>query len=886
MENTYYENIYAQTLDNCTAAVVSFNYKGDVLFFSQSAEVLWGYSQEEVLNKPLQSLILPEYLTNIQKYFNNQAFTNTEPYIEIVRKDGKKVPTLIATSQALDANQNIVFTAFFIDISKQKQKERDIESNLTLLKQKNLSLEREIEQMKEEKLLYEGVLNTSIDAILVINEDGIIEKVNTPTERIFGYSLQEMLGQNISMLMPEPYASEHDNYIKQYKITGIKKVIGVGREVEAKRKDGSVFPVEIAIGETYLKSGKRIFTGFIRNISERKSLENTIRQQLEQAKAVEEELRQNMEELQATQEAQARLGAALKASQADIQAKMNAINASYGYIELSAEGYFLSANDIFLNDLEYTAEEVYGKHHSTFIEPAYAQSEEYKKFWQQLREGKNISSTFKRLTKNKKEVWFDATYSPVKDEQGKVVKVIKLAKNVTRFTQALKKNSEFLLALKEGNLNIDFDATGIIVEGELKSMIDTNIVLRNTLQSISEDIKKVIQLAGKEGILSTRLQSTAYQGVWKEIIEGINTLLENISTPILGISEILNNVAEGDLTRKFTQPTQGDIYKIATALNQAIANLQTLIQQIQVVAKSVAKIANEVATQTNSTRQSTKEVSLSIQQMADGAQEQAIRIDESSRLVEATLKSAQEISTKAAAINLSAEKGQINCQNGLTIVESVSQNMNDISNSAQISAQAIEVLINRSEEISRILNVITDIASQTNLLALNAAIEAARAGDAGRGFAVVAEEIRKLAEGSRKSTVEIDKLIKSIQKDVSSTSKAIEKVQENVTIGNAATKKAVKILNDINNSSTETLQLSKSIADASVSQKEAIGAVVKNIEKIVVVSEETASGSQEIASSARAIDQAISDISQGTERLAKIAETLQSQVAKFKLSEQ
>jgi two-component system sensor kinase FixL len=117
-----------------------------------------------------------------------------------------------------------------------------------------------------------GVLETAVNAIITISERGIIESVNPSTERMFGYTKEEMLGNNISMLMPSPYKEQHDGYLTHYKKTGERKIIGIGRETAAQRKDGSVFPVDLSVGEVWLPTG-RLFTGIIRDISDRKRLE-------------------------------------------------------------------------------------------------------------------------------------------------------------------------------------------------------------------------------------------------------------------------------------------------------------------------------------------------------------------------------------------------------------------------------------------------------------------------------------------------------------------------------------------------------------------------------------------------------------------------------------
>lgn len=110
-----------------------------------------------------------------------------------------------------------------------------------------------------------------------MTERGIIESINPSGERIFGYSAIELIGQNIKILMPEPYQSSHDGYLSNYRNGGAAKIIGIGREVSGKRKDGSVFPMDLSVSVLQLEDGRH-FSGIIRDISDRKEAEKTFEQ--------------------------------------------------------------------------------------------------------------------------------------------------------------------------------------------------------------------------------------------------------------------------------------------------------------------------------------------------------------------------------------------------------------------------------------------------------------------------------------------------------------------------------------------------------------------------------------------------------------------------------
>jgi PAS domain S-box-containing protein len=119
------------------------------------------------------------------------------------------------------------------------------------------------------------IVTTMVDGIITIDERGIMDSVNPSAERLFGYTASELIGKNVSLLMPEPYRREHDRYIENYLRTGVAKIVGIGREVVGRRKDGTVFPMELAVSEMAV-GGKRMFTGVVRDVTDRRRLEREI----------------------------------------------------------------------------------------------------------------------------------------------------------------------------------------------------------------------------------------------------------------------------------------------------------------------------------------------------------------------------------------------------------------------------------------------------------------------------------------------------------------------------------------------------------------------------------------------------------------------------------
>jgi two-component system, LuxR family, sensor kinase FixL len=136
--------------------------------------------------------------------------------------------------------------------------------------------------LAESEARHRAVLDTAVWAIISIDEGGQVLSFNRAAERVFGYTAAEVVGQNVKLLMPSPYHEEHDDYLQRYLRAGERRIIGMGREVTGRRKDGTTFPMDLAVNDTLLE-GRHLFTGIIRDLTEEKDAEARERQLIKHA---------------------------------------------------------------------------------------------------------------------------------------------------------------------------------------------------------------------------------------------------------------------------------------------------------------------------------------------------------------------------------------------------------------------------------------------------------------------------------------------------------------------------------------------------------------------------------------------------------------------------
>ncbi|WP_456458743.1 methyl-accepting chemotaxis protein [Reichenbachiella sp.] len=454
-----------------------------------------------------------------------------------------------------------------------------------------------------------------------------------------------------------------------------------------------------------------------------------------------------------------------------------------------------------------------------------------------------------------------------------------MANSVNVLVDELNKKAVFSIEVGKGNLDSNFE-----VASNQDSLGLSLLKMRDNLKNVLDDTNAVVRRAGADGDLSARINTEGKQGGWKDLAESINNLLSSVSTPVMVVNQIVNAMAEGDLSQRFSEEAHGDMERLSNNLNKALDSLNDLLKSIAENAEVIDESSAEMRVVSEEMNTNTREIASAISEMSNGAQTQVSKVDESSNLVEGILRSSTEMGDRAETINEAAKKGVSSSEKGLEMINKVVFNMTDISEYSTKTQESIQVLTERSTEITRVLGVITEIASQTNLLALNAAIEAAQAGDAGRGFAVVAEEIRKLAEDSRNSAKEIEKLVSGVQTDTTEAAKVIEIMGSSVKNGEQASKEASEVFKEIAETSDKTFSHSQEILQATKSQVKDINEVVAITENVVVIAEETAAGTEQVASSATELSSGMTGYSEKSQKLADVANELKERLKKFILS--
>lgn len=410
-------------------------------------------------------------------------------------------------------------------------------------------------------------------------------------------------------------------------------------------------------------------------------------------------------------------------------------------------------------------------------------------------------------------------------------------------------------------------------------------------QAVSKPIRTLVQGAKRIALGDSAVTGVDHQAVEKILgrsdeIGAIGTAFDEITSYQKEMAEIAGRIAQGDLTARVTPKDEKDL--LGHAFVTMGESLRSAIKDVTESADAVNNSSNHLAVTSQQAGQATSQIAMTIQQVAAGTTQQAGSINKTAASVEqmtnainGVAKGAQEQASDIAnAVTLTNQlsdqilkvagnadevvRGSNNAataaRDGAKIVEDTLKGMNNIKTKVDISAQKVQEMGSRSEQIGEIITTIEDIASQTNLLALNAAIEAARAGDAGKGFAVVADEVRKLAERSSSATREIGDLITGIQSTVNQAVTAMQEGSNEVDMGVIKAGQAGDALTSILEAAETVKTQAEQAAEATTLMSKSANELVSAVDSVSAVVEENTAATEEMSASSMEVSQAIENI--------------------------
>ncbi|MCC3859791.1 PAS domain-containing methyl-accepting chemotaxis protein [Emcibacteraceae bacterium Y4] len=407
-----------------------------------------------------------------------------------------------------------------------------------------------------------------------------------------------------------------------------------------------------------------------------------------------------------------------KLRRADTEGQIAALNKAQAVIHFNLDGTIIEANENFCSAMGYALSEIQGEHHSMFVDTEYADSDEYKEFWASLNRGKYQTAEYKRIAKGGREIWISASYNPIFDAKGRVIKVVKFATDITAQKMQLADYNGQLEAVDKSQAVISFNMDGTI--------IDAN---RNFLDAVGYDLSEIKGQHHRLFVDPSFATSQEYEAFWSKLNKGEfqaaeykrygkngkEIWIQATYNPIMDVNgkpfkvvKFASNITDAVLERRRKEQVQKDIAKELASINHAMLS------------------ATE---QANSAAHSSEETNVSVQAVAAGVEE----FDAAITSIADSMRKSRETS-------------------------------DDAFKRSESGGEATKRLIQTAKAMTNIVEMIQDIANQINLLALNATIESARAGEAGRGFAVVANEVKNLAAQAANATDQISSEIHGMQK--------------------------------------------------------------------------------------------------------------------------
>ncbi len=437
---------------------------------------------------------------------------------------------------------------------------------------------------------------------------------------------------------------------------------------------------------------------------------------------------------------------------ADYAGQIAAIRRSQAVIEFQMDGTIVDANENFLRTLGYRLEEIQGRHHSIFVDEAYRQSHEYREFWSKLNRGEFHAGEYRRIGKGGKEVWIQATYNPILDAQGRPVKVVKYASDVTRQKLAVSR-----------------------MMADLGRMAD----------------------AATQGKLDVRADPEQHEGDYRQVIESFNRTLDAIVRPLDAATVALERIARKDLTARLEGDFKGAFAKLQSDITSMAQDLQ---ESLRVFGQSTQTVAS-----------SSEEMAAVSQQMAGNAEETATQAnvvsaasEQVSKNVNSVATAAEEMQASIREIAKSATEAARVAKNAVSVAQSTNETVRNLGDSSQEIGNVIKVITSIAQQTNLLALNATIEAARAGEAGKGFAVVANEVKELAKQTAKATEDISRKIEaiqGDTKGAVqaieEIGKIITQINDISNSIASAVEEQTVTTNEIGRSVSEAAQGVNDI-----------------------------------------------------------------------------------------